>query len=454
MFVSVFFLQGAARYLFTPLAMAVVFAMLASYCLSRTLTPIMIGLLTARKRAAWGGDRLVRAVSYGIQCQVRPVSRFLWLAAWRHSRRPIVMSTNRVACRHRRRRAVAQCRLRLFSSVDAGLIQLHVRAPARTRIERTEQIFQAIEDNIRAHVQAKDLKLMIDNIGLPARVFNLAFTDGSAIEINDGVIQIELSEDHQPTAEITKKLRTELPVAFPDVLFYFQPADLVTQVLNFGVPTQIDVQVQGRDRENNAKVAALVQQKMAAVPGIVDAHVQQELGAPEMYYTVDRTRAQQLQLKMQDIANNLNISLSSSEQVSPNFWVDPKNGVPYYMAVQTPEYRIANKSELDNTPLDSGLDPVGTPIPTVLGNIATAQRVGVQSVYNHSNIQGVYDVYGSTQYKDLGSVASAVRKIVAEVEPQLKPGNHVAIRGQIDSMAHAFGNLTLGSCLPRCSSTC
>ena len=220
---------------------------------------------------------------------------------------------------------------------------MHVRAPARTRIERTEQIFQAIEDNIRAHVPAKDLKLMIDNIGLPARVFNLAFTDGSAIGVNDGVIQIELSEDHQPTAEITKKLRTELPVAFPDVLFYFQPADLVTQVLNFGVPTQIDVQIQGRDRENNAKVAALVQQKMAAVPGIVDAHVQQELGAPEMYYTVDRTRAQQLQLKMQDIANNLNISLSSSEQVSPNFWVDPKNGVPYFMAVQTPEYRIATK---------------------------------------------------------------------------------------------------------------
>jgi multidrug efflux pump subunit AcrB len=152
-----------------------------------------------------------------------------------------------------------------FPSVDAGLIQLHVRAPARTRIERTEQIFQAIEDNIRAHVSAKDLKLMIDNIGLPARVFNLAFTDGSAIGVNDGVIQIELGEDHQPTAEIIEKLRAELPIAFPDVLFYFQPADLITQVLNFGVPTQIDVQIQGRDRENNTKAAALLQKKMAAV---------------------------------------------------------------------------------------------------------------------------------------------------------------------------------------------
>jgi multidrug efflux pump subunit AcrB len=228
------------------------------------------------------------------------------------------------------------------------------------------------------------------------------------------------------------------------VLFYFQPADLVTQVLNFGAPTQIDVQIQGRDRENNKKLAALLQRKMAAVPGIVDAHIQQELDAPEMYYMVDRTRAQQLQLKMQDVADNLNISLSSSVQVSPNFWTDPTNGVPYYMAVQTPEYRIGNKVQLDNTPLASGLDPAGTPIPTVLGNIATARRVGVQSVYNHSNIQAVYDVYGSTQYKDLGSAARTIREIVAEVEPQLKPGNHIVVRGQIDSMDQAFGNLALG----------
>ena len=235
-----------------------------------------------------------------------------------------------------------------------------------------------------------------------------------------------------------------MPVAFPDVLFYFQPADLVTQVLNFGAPTQIDVQIQGRDRENSKKLASLLQQKMAAVPGIVDAHIQQELDGPEMYYTVDRTRAEQLQLKMQDVADNLNISLSSSVQVSPNFWTDPKNGVPYYMAVQTPEYRIGNKVQLDNTPLASGLDPAGTPIPTVLGNIATARRVGVQTVYNHSNIQAVYDVYGSTQYKDLGSVARAIREIVAEVEPQLKPGNHIVVRGQIESMDRAFDNLAIG----------
>jgi len=444
-FVSVFFLQGAARYLFTPLAMAVVFAMLTSYCLSRTLTPIMIGLLIRTEHERHGVDtgRFAR-LHLAFNAKFDQFRDFYGWLLGGILRRPIMMSIIGLLVVIGAGALSLNIGSEFFPSVDAGLIQLHVRAPARTRIERTEQIFQAIEDNIRAHVPAKDLKLMIDNIGLPARVFNLAFTDGSAIGVNDGVIQIELSEDHQPTAEIIERLRAELPIAFPDVLFYFQPADLVTQVLNFGVPTQIDVQIQGRDRENNTKVAALLQQKMATVPGIVDAHIQQELNAPEMYYTVDRTRAQQLQLKMQSVSNNLNITLSSSEQVSPNFWVDPKNGVPYFMAVQTPEYRIANKNELDNTPLDSALDPHGTPIPTMLGNIATARRVGVQSVYNHSNIQGVYDVYGSTQYKDLGTVASTVRKIAAEVESQLKPGNHVVIRGQIESMANAFGNLTLG----------
>ena len=262
--------------------------------------------------------------------------------------------------------------------------------------------------------------------------------------MNDGVIQIELGDEHEPTAEIVKELRAELSVAFPDVLFYFQPADMITQILNFGVPTQIDVQVQGRDRENNKKIAAHLQQKMANIPGLVDAHVQQELNAPEMYYAVDRTRAQELGLNMQEVANNLNISVSSSEQVTPNFWTDTKNGIPYYFAVQTPEYRIANKTQLDNTPLTSALDVNGTPIPNVLGSIATGQRVGIQSVFNQSNIQAVYDVWGSVQNRDLGSVAAAIQKIVKDVEPQLKPGNHIVIRGQIKSMQDAFGNLTVG----------
>ena len=192
---------------------------------------------------------------------------------------------------------------------------------------------------------------MLDNIGLPARLFNLAFTDGSTIGVNDGQIMLQLNEGHAPTADYVKKLRRELPVAFPDVAFYFQPADMATQVLNFGVPSQIDVRVQGRDRAANQVIAKELQKRMAAIPGIVDAHIQQELDAPEFEYTINRTRAQELGLNVSTIANDVNISLSSSEQVSPNFWTDPKNGIPYFFAVQTPEYRVASKQDIDNTPI-------------------------------------------------------------------------------------------------------
>ncbi len=444
-FVSVFFLQGAARYLFTPLAMAVVFAMLASYAISRTLTPIMIGLLlrTEHERGDTGTDWFSRFHAGFNERFDRFRNFYGWLLAGILRRRILTP-------------AVAGLIIigggvlfpfvgtDFFPGVDAGLIQLHVRAPARTRIERTEHIFQAIEDNIRTQIPAAQLHLILDNIGLPARTYNLAFTDGSTIGVNDGTIQIELVDGHPPTTEIIKKLRAELARAFPDILFYFQPADLVTQVLNFGVPTQIDVQLQGHDAEGNKEIAALLQQKLANIPGLVDVHVQQELNAPEMFYTIDRTRAQELGLNMQEVANNLNISLSSSEQVSPNFWTDPKTGIPYFMAVQTPEYRLTNKNQLDNTVLASSNDANGTPIPSRLGNIATAKRTAVQSVFNQSNIQPVYDVYGSVQNRDLRSVATAIQDVVGSLEPRLKPGNHIVIRGQIESMQSAFGDLGLG----------
>ncbi len=284
---------------------------------------------------------------------------------------------------------------------------------------------------------------MLDNIGLPARLFNLAFTDGSTIGVNDGQIMLQLNEGHAPTADYVKKLRRELPVAFPDVAFYFQPADMATQVLNFGVPSQIDVRVQGRDRAANQVIAKELQKRLAAIPGIVDAHIQQELDAPEFEYTINRTRAQELGLNVSTVANDVNISLSSSEQVSPNFWTDPKNGIPYFFAVQTPEYRVASKQDIDNTPI-SGTQSGNNIVPNLLGNVATAQRVPVQSVYNHANIQPVYDVYASVQDRDLGSTAAAIRKVVQEMQSKLGPADRIVILGQIDSMAHAFTNLTIG----------
>jgi multidrug efflux pump subunit AcrB len=444
-FVALFFLQGAARYLFAPLGMAVVFAMLASYTLSRTLTPVIIRLLLRSEHAAhqagsvgWFG-RLHDRFNRGFD-RFREFYGWLLTGVLRRRRTVPIVACGVIAG------AVLlsfEIGTDFFPQVDAGLIQLHVRAPARTRIERTEQIFQAIEDNIRQQIPARDLGPILDNIGLPQRVYNLAFTDGTTIGVNDGVILISLNEGHAPTADYMRKLRTELRRAFPDVLLYFQPADMVTQILNFGVPAQIDVTVEGQDRAGNIAVAQELRKRLADIPGVVDAHLQQELNAPELYYTVDRTRAQQLGLSLVSIANNLNISLSSSEQVTPNFWTDQKNGIPYYFAVQTPEYRVASMNDLNNTPISSASSPQ-QPVPNVLGNVASAQRRAVQSVFNQSNIQPLYDVYGRVENRDLGGVARAIAAATHDLQGQLKPGNYIVVRGQIESMHSAFADLTLG----------
>jgi multidrug efflux pump subunit AcrB len=443
-FVSVFFLQGASKYLFAPLAMAVVFAMLASYGISRTLTPIIIRLLLRTElddrhgSAGWFG-RFHDRFNAGFD-------RFRDFYGWlltsilrRHVLTPLVAGSVVAGA------VVVSLFVGsdFFPPVDAGLIELHVRAPARTRIERTEQIFQAIEDNIRQQLPSSDLDLVLDNIGLPVRTYNYAFTDGSTIGVNDGQILLQLKNGHAPTADYIRKLRRELPVAFPDVEFYFQPADLATQVLNFGVPSQIDVQVQGRDRAANQAIAKELRKRLAAIPGIVDAHVQQELDAPELEYTIDRTRAEELGLNISAVANDVNISLSSSEQVSPNFWTDPKNGIPYFFAVQTPEYKIANKQDLDNT-LIAGSTSGNAVVPDLLGNVSTSRRVAIQSVYNHSNIQPVYDVWASVQYRDLGTAAAAIQNVVREMQGKLGPADRIVVRGQIDSMNQAFANLAIG----------
>jgi multidrug efflux pump subunit AcrB len=442
-FISVFFLQGASKYLFTPLAMAVVFAMLASYALSRTLTPIIIRLLLRAEHDYKGPKNWLARFHERFNAHF---DRFREVYTWlltRILRRRVL--TPLVAASVVAGAAVVALFVGsdFFPQVDGGLIELHVRAPARTRIERTEQIFNAVEDNIRRQIPPNDLGFVLDNIGLPQRLYNLAYTDGSTIWANDGQILVQLNAGHAPTADYIKTLRRQLTVAFPDVLFYFQPADLATQVLNFGVPSQIDVQVVGRDRVANEGIAKELAKRLAAIPGIVDSHVQQELDAPELFYTIDRTRAQEFGLNISQIANNMNISLSSSEQVAPNFWSDPNNGIPYYFAVQTPEYRISNKQQLDNTPISASVSGNAV-IPDLLGNVASATRGAVQSVYTHSNIQPAFDVYASVQDRDLGSVAAAIQGVVQQMQGRLGPADRILVRGQIASMRQAFGNLTIG----------
>src|SRR5258707_1870713 len=333
-----------------------------------------------------------------------------------------------------------------FPAIDGGQIQLHVRAPAGTRIESTERNFQEVENKIREIIPESDRALMVDNIGLPARAYNLAFTDGSTIGVNDGVILVSLKEGHAPTNAYVRKLRAELPAAFPEVTFYFQAADIVTQILQCGLQAQIDVRPVGYDRANNLRVARELRRRIASIPGIADAHLQQELDAPAFYATIDRTRAAQLGLNANTIATNINVSLSSSEQVTPNFWTDPKSGIPYYLAVQTPENRIGSLSDLGNTPVSTSLSSSLTdvPVPGLLSNVATFKRANIPTNVNQANIQPVYEVYASTQGRDLGSVSSDVSNIVTDLQKQLKPGNTIQVIGQIESMNGAFVNLSIG----------
>ena len=331
-----------------------------------------------------------------------------------------------------------------FPAIDGGQIKLHVRAPAATRIEATERIFQEVEDKIREVIPARDRDLIVDDIGVPQRAYNLAFTDGSTINVNDGVILISLKEGHAPTADYVRRLREVLPAAFPSVTFYFQAADMITQILNFGLPAQIDVRVVGRDRATNLRVAHELRRRIAAIPGIADAHLQQELDAPAFMVNIDRSRALQLGLNAQAIANDVNTSLSSSEQVAPNFWTDPATGIPYYIAVQTPEHLVSSLGELGNTPVSTALAANGPPIPGLLSNVATLQRDSVPTNLNQTNIQPVYDIYASVQGRDLGSISGDIGKIVAELQKELKPGNTIQVLGQIQSMHDSFRDLGIG----------
>jgi len=445
-FTSVVFLEGPAKFLFTPLGLAVVFAMLASYGLSRTLTPVMIGLLLKGEQhpeavgsRGWFA-RLHRGFEHGFERLREGYVDVLTLLLTRRAIVPVaavlilalggvmLMTTGRD----------------FFPAIDGGQIKLHVRAPAGTRIEATEAVFQAVEDKIREVIPERERDLIVDDIGVPQRVYNFAFTDGSTIGPNDGVILVALKPGHAPTAGYVRKLREVLPAAFPEVTFYFQAADMVTQILNFGLPAQIDVRTVGRDRATNLAVTQELRRRIAAIPGIVDAHLQQEIDGPAFMAAIDRARALQFGLSPQSIANDINVSLSSSAQVTPNFWTDPASGVPYYITVQTPQRQVSSLGELGNTPVATKIASAGSPVPGLLSNVAQFSRESVPTNLNQTNIQPAYDVYASVQGRDLGSVSQEISKIAAELQKELKPGNSIEIRGQIQNMHDSFRDLAFG----------
>jgi multidrug efflux pump subunit AcrB len=449
-FTSVVFLEGPAKYLFTPLGLAVVFAMLASYGLSRTLTPITIGqILKGRHNGgpagnSGGGNLFARFHASFERRFERLRESYVELLRTLLNRRALVPIVAALVLVLGAVMFVFVGR-DFYPAIDGGMIQLHVRAPPGTRIETTEQIFQKVEDKIREIIPQSDLDLIVDNLGLPAVSYNWAFADGTTIAVNDGVIMVSLKEGHSPTADYVRKLREALPAAFPEDLFYFQPADIATQILNFGLTAQIDVRTVGYDRVKNLRIAEELRRRIAAIPGIVDAHLQQEAYAPDLYVQIDRARALQFGITPSDIANNIGTSLSSSKQVYPNFWTDVKDGIPHYIAVQTPQYLVSSMGDVGNTPVSTGTAaPTTQPVPGELQNVATFTRDSVPGSANQANIQPVYEVYASTQDRDLGSIAGDIDKITTDLKKELSPGNTIQVTGQIQSMNDAFRDMGIG----------
>ena len=451
-FTSVVFLDGPAKYLFTPLGLAVVFAMLASYGLSRTLTPITIGLLTKGESHAPPTSRLGRlfstahhAFERGFEAMRRQYVELLKVLLGHRFIVPsiavLVVASGAVL--------FTLVGRDFFPVIDGGRIQLHVRAPAGTRIEATERLFQEIEDKIREVIPEHDRELIVDNIGLPARPYNLAFTDGSTIGVNDGVILVALKDGHAPTEDYVRKLRRELPGAFPQAVFYFQAADMVTQILNFGLPAQIDVRTVGYDRANNLKVAHELQAAHRRPYRASSTPIcsRRSTPRPSSPRSTARGRPSSASTPAPSPTTSTS-SLSSSEQVTPNFWTDPTSGIPYYIAVQTPERQVASLNDLGNTPVSTAIatdtNVPGVPVPGLLSNVATIRRDSLPTNTNQANIQPVYEVYASVQGRDLGRVSDQIQAIVADLQKTLAPGNTIQVVGQIQSMNDSFANLGIG----------
>ncbi len=487
-FVPVLLLTGAARFLFTPLAMAVVFAMLASYLLSRTLIPNMVHYMLKPE---------VKLYALGAHGETAGGKGFIWRVHYIFNRRFEIMRSSYASLLHwtlDHRAPVlagfaifvaASLTLSLmvgrdfFPSVDSGQMRLHAMAPTGTRIEETEALFSRIDEEIRRIIPPREIDTIIDNIGIPFGGFNLAFGDVTTIGTADGDVLISLNaEDHGPTAEYTTRLRKHLNQVFPNVTFFFEAANITNQILNFGLPAPIDLQVVGRDPRNYSIAQALAA-RIARIPGAADVHVHQIVDYPELRINVDRDKAGQLGLQQRDVSNSLLISLSSNGQVAPNEWLNWDNGVSYSLAVQTPQYRIDSLAALMRTPISApignmlsstsaslagisaastssignapsqnspayGNPGVGVAGPQLLSNLATVERGVAPEIVNHYNVQPVFDVFANVDRRDLGGVGSAVEKIMRDFTPKLPRGTTFDLRGQVRTMETSFYRLGLG----------
>ena len=459
-FVPMFMLAGIAHYLFVPLAEAVVFAMLASYLLSRTLIPTLskYWLRKFAQRAPGQPHQSGRVAPLGwLQTlqkgfeqrflRVRDGYHRLLEAALRSgSRFAIIFLGAMVAS------AILAFPLGkylpglgqdFFPAVDAGQIKLHLRARSGLRIEETAALCDAVESRIRYAIPRGELESIVDNIGLPYSGINTAYSTSAAVGPNDADIFISLSPGHQPTAHYERLLRRTLAREFPSVTFAFLPADIVSQTLNFGIPSPLDVQISGSDVTANRAYAEEVLRKLRAIPGAVDLRIQQSFDYPKLTVDVDRTKAQELGLTEQDVASNMLVSLSGSFQTSPSFWFDPRSGTEYNVVAQTPEPALTSINQLQTTPLTGGSGML-TRDAQMLANVATIRRDVAAEVVNHYNAQTVLDIYGTAQGVDLGFVAAQVHRILEETRKDVPRASQVVVRGQVKTMTESFDGLLLG----------
>jgi multidrug efflux pump subunit AcrB len=440
-FVPMFFLTGVAKFLFVPLAEAVSFAMLASYLLSRTLIPTMVMFIMRghEHRAAETRNPFVkfqRKFERGFE-KLRDGYQQLLETTLEHRRLFAVCF-------------VIFCVLSLglvfflgqdfFPQVDAGLIRLHFRARPGLRVEETARLCDDVEQVLRSEIPKEELQTMLDNIGVPYSGINLSYASSGVIGTNDAEILIALDpEHHHPTAGYIRRLRRELPVRFPGVEFFFQPADIVSQILNFGLPAPVDIQIVGADVRSSYDIGQRIANRLRLIPGAADVHVQQMLSLPTIHLEMDRTRIGEIGLSAQNVAQSVLISLSGSSQTTPDYWLNPKNGVTYPVAIQTPQYHMTSLQDLMNTPVTGENAP-----PQVLSNLVQITPVARPAVVNHYNVQPVIDVYASTQGRDLGGVASDIMKALKPFQEHLPRGTRIVVRGQIETMESSFFGLGVG----------
>ncbi len=488
-FVPVLLLTGAARFLFTPLALAVVFAMLASYLLSRTLVPTLVYYLLRGEIAMYQHGEHGEARADGKQHDIFWRVHFKFHHVFERFRASYTGMLD-WSLDHRRLILIGFFGFSLlslglgrfvgrdfFPEIDAGQLRLHARAPVGTRIEQTEVLFGDIESEIRGVIPPGDLDTILDNIGLPTSGSNLAYSDNPNIGPGDGDILIALKPDHVRSGdEYRDLLRKRLNARFPEATFYFEAANMTNQILNFGLPAPIDVQIVGRNAAANYALAREVEQRIERIPGAADVHIHQIVDYPEIRVNVDRSRAAQFGMTQQDVTSSVLISLSGSTQVAPNYYLNWANGVNYLVGVQTPQYAMPSLDKLMRTPIDAGgqsrsstaagMNPTATdaslaaapaqssvgygnpgaqpPATQLLSNVATTSRAVAPLIVSHYNVQPVFDVYTNVDRSDLGTVGDKVRAIVDSLRPKLLPGASMVVRGQVETMQSSFERLALG----------